>query len=254
MPRATGQTPRRASRALLLSLALVAGCAGPHLADGDQGQGVAAARFAISTGALASVGRVVVTISRGDGPDFPPFEIALIDTGTSWSGFTTGVPVGAGRQFDVLAQDASGAPLLAGSAKADVAPSGIAYVAMLLQPAPAPAAYAAGTPVLDLLTASSTVVGPGGAIRLDAAAHDPAAGTAVTYHWSASCLRDPACLSATGCGTFDNAAAPAAVWTAPGAADTCQLSLTVQSDPLLSVTTTLAIDVSASAPPSLVAM
>jgi hypothetical protein len=253
MARATGQPPRRASRALLLSLALVAGCGGPHLAGSAPGQGAAAARIAISTGALAAVGRVVVTISRGDGPDFLPFEIALADTGTSWSGFTTGVPVGAGRQFDVLAQDASGAPLLAGSAKADVAPSGITYVAMLLEPAATPAAYAAGAPVIDLLTASSTVVSPGGAIRLDAAAHDPA-GAAVTYRWSASCLRDPACLSATNCGAFDSASSPTASWTAPGAADTCQLSLTVQSDPLLSVTTTLAIDVSASAPPSLVAM
>lgn len=253
MPRATAQPPRRASRTLLLSLALLAACGGSHLAGGGQ-QGVAAARFAISTAALAAVSQVVVTISKGDGPAFPAFEIALTDTGTGWSGFTTGVPPGAGRQFDVLAQDATGAPLLAASAKADVAPSGIAYVAMVLQPATPPAAYAVAAPVIDLLTASSTLVIPGGAIHLDAVAHDPVAGAAVTYRWSASCQGDPACLSAGGCGAFDSASAPAAAWTAPGAAGACQLSLTVQDDLLLSVTATLLVDVSASATPSLVAM
>jgi hypothetical protein len=253
MPRATGQPPRRASRALLLSLALLAACGNSHLAGGGQ-QGVAAARFTISTAALAAVSQVVGTISKGDGPDFPAFEIALTDTGTSWSAFTTGVPPGAGRQFDVLALDATGAPLLASSAKADVAPSGIAYVAMVLQPATPPAAYAAAAPVIDLLTASSTLVIPGGAVHLDAVAHDPVAGAAVTYRWSASCQGDPACLSATGCGTFDSTSAAAVSWTAPGAADTCQLSLTVQGNQLLSVSATLGIDVSTSAAPSLVAM
>jgi len=247
-------------RALPIVLALVAGCPSARLAPGDQGQGapgLASVRFAISSAALdATIDTVVVTVSEGDGPAFPSFEVPLSQAATGWSGFTSGAPSGPGRQFDVVARDSSGTPILGGSAKNDVGPAGVTYIAMMLQPTPtamllqstaASTTYAA--PVIDLLTASSTVVPPGGAIRLGASAHDPAATGVVSYHWSSSCQGDPTCQVAASCGTFDDASAAAAVWTAPGSPDTCQLTLTVQDDRSISVTVPLQVDVSTTAPP-----
>jgi hypothetical protein len=225
-----------------------------HPASGDSSPdaaGSAAAQFAISSAALdAAIDTVVVTVSQGDGPAFPSFQVPLSFAGTSWSGFTTGIPSGAGRQFDVVARDASGTPVLAGSARCDVPPAGVTYVAMLLQPTAASASYAADAPVIDLLTASSTVVPPGGSVRLAASAHDPAVGGGVSYRWSSSCQGDPTCQSAASCGSFDNALAPATAWTAPAFPDTCQLSLTVQDDRPVSVTVPLQVLVSTTAPPA----
>jgi hypothetical protein len=247
-----GQRRDRTPIACLIAVALAAGCGrapAPPTASPPDGAETASVRFAVSGAALDAIARVTVIVAQGDGPDFPSFEVELSEAGGGWAGFATGIPAGPGRQFDVLAEDAYGKPLFAASARMDVGAGGVADLAVALQPTAPPSPWTDSAPVLDLLSVSSIEVWPAGQVRLGAAAHAPDPGRQVSYEWSASCLRAPTCQMPGSCGAYDDASSPAPTWTAPASSDSCRLSLTMQDGGSFSVTVTLAIEVSTSAPP-----
>jgi hypothetical protein len=221
-------TPRRCSLTLagivLLVLALGAGCGGTERGG--------AARLAISGAALsAGLTKMVVTISRGSGPDFAPLVETLSTAGTNGSAFISGIQAGTGRQFDVVGYDSSGQPLCSGSAQSDIVPGAMATVFLVLEPAPGPVIQQYAAPVIDFLSASQTLVARGGTATLGASAHDPDAADTVSYQWAATC------------GTFDDARKPAVAWTAPNAAGSCQVSLTAADGRGASVQASLPIEV-----------
>ena len=226
------QTSKRRNPALaallVLAIATASGCAAgtsPH----SQGS----ARVAVARRALTSnVAQVTVTISKGAGPDFTPIVENLVQSGTDWSGYITGIPAGQGRQFDVVASDSTGTQLYTGSATADIAAGSVASVVITLSTGSGTGSeFQNQAPVIDYLSASATLVPPGGVVRVGSSAHDPDPTGTVTYKWAATC------------GTFDNPTAAAANWTAPPTTGNCQLSVNVGDNSGASVTAYLVIDV-----------
>ena len=195
---------------ILVTAVLLAACNGGHKNHGGSAQ-VMVVGSGLSASAIA---RVTVTVSRGDGPAFSAITVDLTSNGSQWSGTIGGIPPGPGRQFDAVALDAGGAVLYRGSAKADIVSGSPALVAIMLSDAEPPAA--ASTPVIDSITASQAVVGPGVNVTVAVTAHDPM-GFALSYEWSATC------------GTFNRTTTPTTTWTSPVTAGSCQLSITVRS-------------------------
>ncbi len=185
-------------------------------ACGDGAAPSGAARLSVSRATLdLSVERVIVTISKGDGPEFPALVTPLTDAGGEFRGFLSDVPAGPGRQFDVVGYDASGAPIARGAGKGDILPGAVASVSVLVEPSSGAIPFTNALPVFDLLAASATEVPPGGAVTLQASARDPDLGGAVAYRWAATC------------GAFDDPRHPTVTWTAPASEGSCDLSLTV---------------------------
>jgi hypothetical protein len=209
--------------ALSLALLLGVGCKGSPPPTG-------AANVTVAGSALTSgIARVVLTIGAGDGPAFADIVQPLAATATGWSAFVTGIPAGPGRSFRVDALDASGTPVLTGSAKATIVAGQAATVVIVLNPA-GTIAYQNSAPLIDFLSASQSSVDPGGVVLLQTHAHDPDAGDTITYSWTATC------------GTFDDPHATSVTWTAP-AAGSCQLTLTVADNHGASVSMLLAVNV-----------
>ena len=201
--------------ALLAALA-VAGCAGrPGGAAGE-----ASARIAVSASALAtSIARVDVTVGPGTGtPTFSPIAMTLSQTGTTWSGFITGIPAGTGRKFDVVALDATGTAVAAGGGTADVVAGGTATVAIALSTAGPGTPYENAVPVIDSISASETLVRPGATVRLRVSAHDPDPNDTVSYAWMATC------------GSIASPASSSIDWVAPASVGSCQVSVAVSDN------------------------
>jgi hypothetical protein len=169
-----------------------------------------------------------VTITPGDGPDFSPIVQPLSKAPTGWSA-TYRHPAGPGRQFEVVAYDASDAPLYRGRATADIFAGAIATVVIHLSTVEPPFDNAA--PVIDYLSASHTTVVPGGQVRVHVSAHDPDASDTISYRWAATC------------GAFDDAGATQTTWHAPTAVGTCQLSITVTDSRSAAVSGHLVVEV-----------
>ncbi len=224
-----GHTSRRLSAVAIWAAVALAvagtGCSRKGSADGGS------ARVAISAAALsANVAEVIVTVSPGDGPAFTPFTADLSHTADGWRGFVTGIPVGPGRLFEVVANDASHARLYAGSAKADIVAGLPALVIVTLGAGPVDP-YGNNAPVIDFVSAAQTVVRPGATVRLGISAHDPDPLDTVSIHWAAAC------------GTFDDATRTDVTWTAPAAEGRCQITATASDNRGASVSVYLAIDV-----------
>jgi hypothetical protein len=211
---------------MTLALAGGAGC------SGSDAQRQAAARVAVTTGALsASITQVTVTVSQGDGPAFTPIVAPLSQAGNDWSGFITGIPAGPGRQFDVVALDATGATVAKGTAKAEVRAGGTATVAIVLGQATTGNPYQNNAPVIDYISASETLVKPGASVRLGASAHDPDPTDKISYAWAATC------------GTIASPSAAAVDWVAPATPGRCQVSVSVTDNRGASVAAYLVIEV-----------
>jgi hypothetical protein len=223
--------PRTDHRLLALCAALAfaqaAGCGSSSALPGE-----ASARIAVSVQAsLSNVAKVSVTISKGSagGSDFTPIVADLQKVGTSWSGFVTGIPAGPGRQFDVVALDAAGATVATGTGKADVVAGGTATVVIVLGSLGPP--YDNNAPVIDYVSASETLVAPGGKVRLSVSAHDPDPSDTIFYAWVATC------------GTFADPTKTEVEWTAPDAPGSCQLSVAVSDNRGATVAAELVIEV-----------
>jgi len=207
----TGRTHVRCGRALAAALALwsLSGCnAGQILEQAKLRTGDAQALAVVD--ATAGVVRVTLTVSPGDGPTFTPIEVELRNTGDGWSIHVTGIPGGPGRRFDAVAFDASGAPILTGSAKADVVPGSIPLLSIVLHGTP----YQAALPTLDYVSASATSVDPYAVVDVQVSARGP---TALGYAWTSTC------------GSFDAPSRASCRWRAPASGGlSCDLTVTVR--------------------------
>jgi len=221
--------PRALAAALLL--AATAACnPGSGGADLAGARGDANLSVSLKAGLAASIARVTVAISRGDGPDFQTMNVDLARAGSGWSAFVTGIPAGKGRRFDVLALDGSGTTLASGYGKADVvAGTRVSLTIVLTVSSPSTGNQA---PVIDYLSASTDQVGPGKTVTVRVSASDPDPADTITYTWSSTC------------GAFDDAKATVAVWTAPAVPGACELTITV-SDGKASVSASLDVTVKA---------
>ena len=96
----------RPSTLVLLTI-LAAGAAGCGMGrEAQEGSGLA--RVALSAATLSpNVAEVIVTITPGDGPDFPPITAGLTKNADGWSAFITNIPAGPNRLFQVVANDAT---------------------------------------------------------------------------------------------------------------------------------------------------
>ena len=187
------------------------------------------------------IARVVVTVSPGDGPAFPPLRADLARDGDGWRARIARIPVGPSRRFDAVAYDAAGLAILAGTARSDVVAQGAAVVVLALD--------AGGAPSFDLgaIAYAPSWVPRRGVVTLTAApAHDPDPGDVVSYRWTSSCA--PA-----GPGAFDDPTAPSTRWTAPDAPATCHLTLTATDGRGLSAQTAITVPVFDTADPTVIA-
>ncbi len=227
-----GGSARVRGHALAAAL-LVAGMIGASgCGGGASAIGEGAARLAV-TGAPAGVQvtSAVVTVTSGEGPDFPAFSEALVSADGSWAAYLTGIPAGPARRFDVVAYDAAGAPRYRGAASSDVAAGGVSDVAILLTDAPA-APFQNSAPVIDALWSSQTLVTPGGTVQLGVLAHDSDPGDGLVATWWATC------------GTLDVPSAMTVTWTAPATTGGCDVGVTVSDASAASVTAFVHLDVS----------
>jgi len=188
------------------------------------------ARVAIAAQALSStVASVQVTISAGGGPAFATMVAELTQSNGTWAAYITGIPVGPGREFDIAAYDSSGNKLYAGSGAADITAGAVAAVVITV--GAVGTTYSTSAPVIQYVSASATLVAPGGTVQLSASATDADPTATLSYQWVAVC------------GSFDNSTNPSATWTAPTTPQNCQISVTVTNNSGSAVTAYLVIDV-----------
>lgn len=182
------------------------------------------------TNGCTSIARATVSVSAGLGSDFAPIVTQLSQTGQLWSAVVTQIPAGTSREFVVLAYDASGHVIAAGSGNADVIADAATAIFITLN---GPAGPPGGTlpPIIDSLSASPTTVAPGGSVALLVSAHSPNPGDTLIYHWSATC------------GTFNNATSTTPIWTAPESLGTCAVTISVLDNNGGVTTASLAITV-----------
>ena len=225
---------RYGNAALAAAVALLAigaaGCGGTG--NSAQATSTGSARVAIASPQLsATVASVQLTISAGTGPAFTPIVDNLSQSASGWTAYVTGIPVGPGRNFNVVAMDASGNTLFTGSGTADIIAGALATVVININSSSTGTPFNTSSPVIDYVSASATLVAPGGTVRLGASATDPDPTATLSYQWQAAC------------GTFDTPTSSAATWTAPGSAQNCQISLTVTNNSGSAVTAYLVINV-----------
>jgi hypothetical protein len=223
-----------ATTSLLLALAAALGsaCSGAQSTSAmASGPGVARLLVTCGTGTpCASIDRVVATVTKGDGPEFPPIVVSLDRSGDQWSGRITDVPSGPGRHFAVVAFDKDGKALFSGEGKSDIVPGAAALVSIFLNGTGASGPMTS-FPVIDSLTTSRTQVAPGRAVQVSVTAHDPGGTGPLAYWWRSTC------------GAFDDASKPSPGWTAPGNEGACQLSITVENARGAAVTASLSVTV-----------
>jgi hypothetical protein len=180
------------------------------------------------------IARVTFAVGPGTGPHFEPFLGQLSFVGTGWTGSLSGIPAGSGRTLDLTGWDAGGLATYGGSARLDVPAGASVNVATVLQELPVAPPPQVNSPVVTSLSVSADPVPAGATVTLSAGVEPPPAGTTYAYTWVASC------------GTFSDATALTAIWTAPAttyarcnlsftasatkAATTLTLMLTVQPD------------------------
>jgi hypothetical protein len=211
---------------LLAALALGTSC---RLPVTPAATGVARVTATCQAGCSA-VSRVTVSVSRGDGPDFPLIQAELEGGTGQWTGRISGIPAGPGRAFDVAAWAADGTRLFAGSGRSDIVPGATAVVSIVLQ-GPSRPPTGNSFPIIDSLAVSRNAVAPGGTVQAVATAHDPDPGDSVRFFWRATC------------GRFDDSSRSAPAWTAPSAEGRCELSVTVTDDRGASVTAATSVEV-----------
>ena len=216
----------------MLAALTIAALAGAGCHRGQQAPPPGSARTVVLCD-VASVTKVTVKVSPGDGPAFTPITAELTKSNGQWLGRVSGIPAGVKRLFEATALDANGAAVLSGSARTDVEAGAVAVVTIALNGAQPPTSENA-FPVIDSLAWSRDQVVPGGLVQVTAVAHDPDAGDAVSYRWEADC------------GSFGDATKSAATWTAPPAEGICHLSIAVSDTHGATTRIAFSIDVSRS--------
>jgi len=217
--------------ALAIAVTVGSGCSG-LLSPAPAASG--GARVAVAARSLSSaVASVQLTISAGSagGSAFSSIvETMTLGTDGAWTTYVTGIPVGPGRLFAITALDSSGNTLYTGSGTADITAGAVATVVITLNQTSG-TSYSTSAPVIQYISASATLVPPGGTVLLGASASDADPTATLTYQWAAVC------------GTFNSATSSSVTWTAPSTAENCQISVTVTNNGGSSVTAYLVIDV-----------
>ncbi|MFL5352545.1 PKD domain-containing protein [Archangium sp.] len=194
-------------------LALAVGCGAPPQQEEDSTG--SAQLFGTTEQAITSadVTSVRVTVSAAD---MPARTSELVKTNNQWSGLVGKLPAGTGRTFSAEAFNSSGTKLYAGSATSvTILARQTTAVSITLQEVSPAAPFSNAAPIISSLSAAPGTVEPGGSVTLNASASDANPGDTLTYAWSAPS------------GTFAQAASLSTTWTAPAAAATVPLTLTV---------------------------
>ena len=194
------------TRLALLAGVLVLVTAGCELAEAPpiQLEPAASARVVVALPRslpVASVTRVVATATPAGGD---AVRQELSGGGAQWQGVVRKVRSGGEATLEARALDAEGATVarveVPGLALARHRPA----LVVLVPQAPSPGEPAGNAaPLIDAVVGSDAVARPGAALALSAVAHDSNPGETLTYAWRA-----------TG-GSFSDATAATAVWTAP---------------------------------------
>ena len=215
---------------LALCLAMLAGCPSrPPSAP----TGSAQLTVSVPQGLGASVSRVTVTASA---EDFSPVSAELHSIDGVWGGTLDNLPAGSQRTFLAKAFDASGTPLLEGSASGvTITEEEMSLVAITLQRVEQPSGSQNAPPVIDSLVAPSTSVPLGGSLSLVATAHDPNPGDTLSYAWTATA------------GSFSSTTAASTVWTAPVSTVPQTVTVTVTDSHGASASASLTLTVTPSA-------
>ncbi|MFL5356362.1 kelch repeat-containing protein [Archangium sp.] len=162
------------------------------------------------------VSRVEVTISAAD---MPTRTEALTKADGAWGGTLGDIPAGTDRTFTAEAFDSAGTKRFSGQATHVTITAGTTtVVALSLQSLDSPTPFDNAAPLIDSLTASTSTVSPGGALQVEATAHDPNPGDTLSYAWTASA------------GAFYSPYSPTSTWAAPSTPGLVTLTLTV-TDP-----------------------
>jgi hypothetical protein len=188
---------------------LAAGCSSERPSTG-----AVALSAALGVWNAARIDRVTLTVRDVENPGGPPAAAgALTGTGgTDWTIWLDGIPAPGRYEFAVDVYDSSGALLYSGSTVADVGLGEATRLTMIAQGV-APPQQASSTPVISAVYVSANPVGPGGQVSVSVDATSPDLGS-LGYLWQADC------------GSFQDASAPATVWTAPSSG-TCSVSVRV---------------------------
>jgi len=193
-------------------LALAAGCGSPPQAEEDTTGSAQLVSSLAQSVSSADVTSVLVTVSAAD---MQPRTEALVKTNTQWSGTLGKLPAGTGRTFTAEAFNSTGTKLYSGTATGAVLARQTTTVSITLQEVNPPAPFANAAPVITSLSAAPGTVEPGGTVVLTASASDANAGDTLTSAWSAPS------------GSFAQSGSLSTSWTAPSAAATVPLTLTV---------------------------
>jgi hypothetical protein len=203
--------------------------------DSAQHEESSAVQVVVQGLTAADVSVVTVTVTGGpSGAGTTTFGLTKNADGT-WSGTLTGLAVGNGYVFTMTASSSGGTALYSGVATAvSIVKDQVSRVVITAQQSNAPTPFTNAPPVIDSVLVSSVKVVPGEAIALAASAHDPNPGDTLTYSWISTA------------GTFSASSAAATTWTAPAAAGTYPVTLTVSDQTGASVQIQVSIAVNAS--------
>lgn len=207
--------------------------------EGQTGQAQVRVTFALTP---SDIDHVTVTVTGGSPDLSAPIVATLAKSGTSYTGAIADLPVGTGRLFQADAFHTDGSRLYTGQSTVAIASGATAQVSILAQEIGGGGQTTVWVPVIDSLTSTASTVAPSTSVSLAVAAHSPSTPPEpLTYQWSA------VCSPSTGDhGTFANASAAAATWTAPGKVPTtCALSVVVRDGHLNAITASLVLVVQA---------
>ncbi|RKH18966.1 RCC1 repeat-containing protein [Corallococcus sp. CA047B] len=161
----------------------------------------------------ADVARVALTVS-GSGMTQRTDE--LVKTGAQWGGVLGKIPEGSDRTFHGEAFDTGGTLLYMGEVKGVSITAGqTTMVTLVLQQVAVPTPFENAVPFITSVVASTSTVGLGDTVTLQASALDTDATDSLTYAWTASA------------GSFSAPGSLSTSWTAPSVPGAVVLLLTV---------------------------
>ena len=218
--------------AALLGAAALTGMVGCSKSQPTQGKG-SASITAASLLQLSDVGGVTVTISGGGLTT--PLVVPLVGSGAQYGAVVSDLPATTGYVFtgsatcSATATDCtSGAVIYNGAAtNVSIVANQTAAVIIDMNQVAAAVPVVEVAPVIDSLTASGTVIGPGNTATIAASGHDPNPGQTalMTWSWASTCGTVSAPTNTTGSDTTDGTSK--VTFTAPTTGGVCVVDVTL---------------------------
>jgi hypothetical protein len=236
-------------------MTLVAAVLGTVAAAGMMGcgkgqtKGAGAASVSASALSLDPSQVSTVTLTVVGSAEKVNLTVPLAKANAQYTALVSNLPVGSDYVFTATAYDNSTPPntLYQGSASpVSIGQGGTASVVIdMSQTAPATPGLTLSAPVIDSISASETMAGPGDLVNIAATAHDPMAGYTqyLTFAWSSTCGASTLGTASTTAGSDDGKNPPVVfvdssskvVFTAPSSGTSCTINLTV-TDPKTGLT------------------